>query len=134
MDYKQKNILKKICDNNAIPKNKMIFKQYRNLKEFKYFIIERINPNHIIQVKGVLKNKYIHDNNYNKIINVGEIVIFSSIVMFVKSDIFLFWLNSFILSAFLFELILVGNPIKVLKIGFNWYRRGFRFRKNNNCC
>jgi hypothetical protein len=55
MDKKQTRILKEIFKRNNINKN-ATFMQYRNLREFRYFTIERINPNHIIELYGKLKN------------------------------------------------------------------------------
>lgn len=133
MDYKQKNILKRICEHNHINFYKVRFKQFRNLNEFRYFILERINPTHHIKLKGVLKKKHVHDGYYNKVINVGEIFISFALLLMFKSEFILYWLNCFILTLFIIQLCLMGNPLKVIKYNINWYRRRFRYWKNINC-
>lgn len=55
MDKKQRRIFDKILKKNNLS-NKASLIQYRNLKEFRYFTIERINPNHVIELYGKLKN------------------------------------------------------------------------------
>jgi len=75
MDYRQQHIFNNILEKNHIKNENIKFKQYRNLKEFKYFIIERVNPNHKIKIYGVLKNNDKKKNNSKHFINVGEITI-----------------------------------------------------------
>lgn len=55
MDKTQRKIFEKILLKNHISKKASLM-QYRNLKEFRYFSIEKINPNHIIELYGKLKN------------------------------------------------------------------------------
>lgn len=55
MDKTQRKIFEKILLKNHLSKKASLI-QYRNLKEFRYFTIERINPNHIIELYGKLKN------------------------------------------------------------------------------
>lgn len=83
MDERQKQIFDNICYKNHIPndKNKIKFIQHRNLKEFSFFLVERINPNHKIFVFGKLRKKFVKDNNFNKYIRVGEIIIYSTIII-----------------------------------------------------
>ena len=134
MDKKQNNILKRICDNNSLPFHKIKFKQYRNLKEFKYFNLEFVNPTHKIKLKGSLKNKHIHDGNKNKIINVGEIIMFISVTLFIKDTYLILYLfNCCLLTLYFYHLCIFDNPIEVFKYYINWYRRRFRFWKNFNC-
>jgi len=134
MNKKQITILKKICDNNGIEFKNIKFKQYRNLSEFKYFKLEPINPTHIIKLKGCLKNKHIYDNQKNKIINVGELILFISITLFIKDYyIILFLINSFLLTLYFISICIFDNPLEVVKYYFNWYRRRFRNRENINC-
>jgi hypothetical protein len=72
MDNKQQNIYKHILDNNNLSHNNT-FVQFRNLKEFRSFFIERINPTHRILLFGKLKKP--KDKNYNRVVKVGEILL-----------------------------------------------------------
>jgi hypothetical protein len=80
MDNKQNVIFAKICDKFKLP-YKNTFIQHRNLKEFRYFFIERVNPTHRILLYGKLKKNYINDNYPNKIIKVGEILLSYSLCL-----------------------------------------------------
>lgn len=75
MDKKQITIFNDILDKFHLPHKQITFIQHRNLREFKYFEIERINPTHIIQLYGRLKNNSNKHNKSKKLINVGEIII-----------------------------------------------------------
>lgn len=127
MDYQQQRILNTIYNRYKIKGNKIVFKQYRNLKEFTFFNIERTNPNHIIKLYGKPKRKNIKDGHYNKLINVGEILIYSMMLLFIRTDIFLFWLSCFILGLFCFDLCYYNNPLEVFYV--NWHRLK-NFNKN----
>lgn len=70
MDTKQKRIFNDIIEKFKLPKKAHLV-QFRNLKEFKYFNIEKINPNHIIELYGKLKKKYKNTNR----VHVGRILI-----------------------------------------------------------
>ena len=123
MDYKQKHIFYKICKDNNLP-IKNTFVQYRNLKEFKNFYIERINPTHIIYLFGRLKKNQIHDNHYNKIIKVGEIIISMGFVMLTDSIIFNIVINvvtGSIIFNILMEYILENNKNVDRNRGRNWF-------------
>lgn len=72
MDSKQMHIYKKICEKNSLP-SENTFVQFRNLKEFRSFFIERINPTHRILLFGRLKNPV--DGNYTRVVKVGEILL-----------------------------------------------------------
>ncbi len=134
MDYKQKQILKNIYDDNDISGEKIVFKQYRNLKEFRYFLLERINPTHKITLYGRLKHKYVKDNHYNKFINVGEIFIYSILLLLFDINIIFFWFAMLSLTVFCVQICLYNNPYEVLKIYVNWYRGKRRERKNCFTC
>ncbi len=83
MDRQQRKIFEKILSKNHLS-NKAMLIQYRNLKEFRYFSIEKINPNHIIELYGKLKNS----NPKKEVclnVHVGRIIIpYISIVSFLN--------------------------------------------------
>jgi hypothetical protein len=123
MDFRQKRIFKTICEHNNIKGEHIIFKQFRNLKEFKFFKIERINPNHRIKLYGQPKGKHIKDGHYNKFINVGEILIYGLLYIFIDTNILIFWCSSLALTIFCLDLCLFNNPFEVFKFYVDWYRR-----------
>lgn len=109
MNSKQHTILRKILEKYELPQeNKIIFKQHRNLNEFRYFSIEKINPNHRIRLYGTLKKNNKKNKTTRSLINVGEILIgFTTILLNLKilsiySDIILLYLSSYIICAFFF--------------------------------
>jgi len=75
MDRKQHTIYLQILDKFNLHGDKIQFIQHRNLREFKYFDIERLNPNHKIKLFGRLKNNVSPHNKSKKMIEVGEIII-----------------------------------------------------------
>ena len=74
MDNKQKRIFNRILEKNNLPRDNT-FIQHRNLKEFKSFFIERVNPTHRIFLYGRPKKKYVYDCHYDKSIKAGEILL-----------------------------------------------------------
>lgn len=127
MDKKQEFIYNNICKKNNLP-HKNTFIQHRNLREFRDFYIERINPNHIIFLYGKLKKPYIHDKHYNKVIKVGEIVLSIGFVMLIDNYILNIAINIIsgsILLSFLLDYILEFD------INVNRNRREFREWKNS---
>ena len=80
MDNKQKHIFRQILDKNSLP-HENVFIQHRNLKEFKSFFVERINPTHRIELYGRLKRNNVKDRNFNKAIKAGEILICMGFLM-----------------------------------------------------
>ena len=136
MDLKQKRIFRKILDKEKLPYNN-IFMQFRNLKEFKSFNIERVNPNHKIILYGNLKRKFVKDGNNNRIIKVGEILLCFMPIFTIQTSL-LIYMYSFI--AYLFFLSLIFEKIidnnKILKKVYYayWYRGKYWLRKNCLCC
>lgn len=135
MDNKQKKIYDKILDKYDLPYNNS-FKQYRNLKEFRYFFIERINPNHRILLFGRLKKSMLKSNNFpNKIIKVGEILLTSVFLLVPVNnwflDIELKFMTCLILFSILFDLCFDSHIERFLNA--YWNRREYRFRKNIIC-
>lgn len=125
MDNKQNYIYYKICKKNKLPLNNT-FVQHRNLKEFRNFYIERINPTHIIHLYGKLKRNYIHDGHYNKIIKVGEILLGLGFALNINNYIFDIAINIItgsILLSLLLDYIIEGESY------FNRYRLK-NFNKN----
>jgi hypothetical protein len=119
MDNRQIRIFKNICEKNDIPFNNT-FKQFRNLKEFRCFMIERINPAHHILLFGKLKKPI--DGNYNRMIKVGEILLCMSCFIFIPSFLLEICINvigSFILFNLLLELIFNVDRDR----GKCWYRK-----------
>lgn len=118
MDTKQKNILYGIYDKFRIFGNKK-FIQFRNLKEFNYFQIERVNPNHRIILYGKLKRKYANDGYSNKIIKAGEIILFISFIISPYTNILIEVSYCLILSLLLNSLFDKKTPIEVLNACWN---------------
>lgn len=93
MDNKQLLIFTKICNKFRLPYS-CKFIQHRNLKEFRYFMIERINPNHRIFLYGKLKKSYDTNKQPNRILKVGEIwLCYASLVIPIHNAFFLFYMN-----------------------------------------
>lgn len=134
MDKKQNRILNDIKEKFGFPE-KINFIQYRNLKEFKYFSIERINPNHKIILFGKLK-KHRYKNNYPKgLVKVGEIII-PCITLFLNFNMIIEYINIICLmfNLFFFSSIIfyICNDINIWRVIYvNWYRRFFRGWKNS---
>jgi hypothetical protein len=129
MDYKQKNILNTIYRIFHIRGKKIIFVQHRNLKEFRYFTIEKINPNHKIRLYGKLKRKHVKDNHFDKIINVGEIIISFAIFLSPFIDILINMIFCYVSFLLLYDLINSKNPLEALNV--NWNRGFTKFRENS---
>jgi hypothetical protein len=104
MDRKQMSIFHNICDKFKLPyANKFI--QHRNLKEFRYFFIERVNPTHRILLYGKLKKSYDNCKQPNRIIKVGEIILSGSLICLDSHSLFfqfLLYFLSFYLQTFIF--------------------------------
>jgi hypothetical protein len=137
MDSKQKRIFKNILLENELPTNKKIrFKQYRNLKEFKYFQIERINPTHIIQLYGVLKNNNVKKKTSKTLINAGEIIIgmttiaINMQILLLYTDLILLILSMYIINCFLFYWF--GRFKPWLNIFNQWYDYAKTLIKKNH--
>jgi hypothetical protein len=134
MDRKQTLIFDKVLDENKLP-DPTTFKQYRNLKEFKYFIIERINPNHKIFLYGVLKNNNKKKDTSKTFIKVGEIIIvissFSCNMQLFYENINLITLifSMFCLNIFLFYLF--GN-FNLMRCLIDYRNRGIYGRWKNH--
>lgn len=129
MDRKQILIYDKIIEENFLIKPKL-FIQHRNLKEFKYFIIEKINPTHRLFVYGVLKNNNKKKEISKHYIKVGEIIlittgIFGNIHLFYENlDFISIVFSMFSLNIFMFYLF--GNINILRSLYDNWNRRFFR--------
>jgi hypothetical protein len=80
MNKQQVKIYDKILDKYDLPYDNT-FIQHRNLKEFRYFFIERINPNHRILLFGKFKKDYVRNKDKNRIIKVGEILLYSAFMV-----------------------------------------------------
>ena len=110
MDKKQYTIFLQILDKFNLHSNKIKFIQHRNLKEFKYFEIEKINPNHKIKLYGRLKNNTNKHHKSKKLIDVGEIIIgfntlFLSInILFKNIDLICIILNMYFINVLFFYL------------------------------
>lgn len=133
MDRKQHSILLDICDKFNLP-YKNTFIQHRNLKEFKYFEIEKINPNHHIMVYGRLKNKSNKHNRSRKLINVGELLIaFTTVylnltIIYEYADFILLTLSMYIISSMFFY---IFGKINLWRLSFDyWNRRVLRGWEN----
>jgi hypothetical protein len=123
MDYKQKKIYHNICKNNNIPIDSK-FKQFRNLLEFRFFRVERVNPNHHIIIYGKLKHKQVKDNYYNKYIRVGEIFITSGFIFYTLNDFLLDLIIQFftgLVLFYLFYLMFIEYSLKRVLYTY-WYR------------
>lgn len=133
MDKTQRKIFEKILLKNHISKKASLM-QYRNLKEFSYFTIERINPNHIIELYGKLKN-----GNPKKDVclnvHVGRIIIpyigiisFLNIVMPIQAINFILLLCC--LSTISLSIYYFLASVNVLRLCYDYInRRGIRFRE-----
>lgn len=136
MDKKQDKIFQNILEKNELPHKNITFKQYRNLREFKYFQIEKINPNHIIKLYGTLKNKNKKRDTSKNLITVGEIIIgFTTIglnlkIITIYSDQLLLILSIYIINCFLFYWF--GRMKPWLKIFDNWFNYAKTLIKKNN--
>lgn len=129
LDKKQNYIFHKILSKFKLPHNNIKFIQHRNLNEFRYFMIERINPNHVIQVYGKLKRPYLKDNHPNKIIKVGEILLSLSLPL-TNNTILL----SSLISFHMFYTFFIINDFEELILEHaNRYRREYRKWKNTLC-
>jgi hypothetical protein len=120
MDKKQTLILDKILDKNDLP-DPIKFKQYRNLNEFKYFVIEKINPNHRIFLYGILKNNNKKKDTSKSFIKAGEIIIvitsfFGNVSLFYDNiDLISLVFSMFCLNCFMFYFFGNFNILKILK-------------------
>lgn len=133
MDYKQEKIFNNLKDRYGLTNKKLCFRQHRNLKEFRFFKLERINPNHRMILWGNLKRKLVHDRQYNKMINVGEITVFGLLLLF-DFNIFMYWLYLFSLTLYVYDLIIFNTPKEVINFYVNWYRGRCRKWQNSLCC
>src|SRR4030043_117267 len=133
MDEKQKRIYHNIISGFGLNK-KNKFVQHRNLSEFKYFKIERINPNHIIILYGKLKNNKNKNHVCKGFVKVGEIYIYGT-TAFLNLNIILENINSIVLLfnlsflAFVFYVIIRNYSIRRV-FYVDWNRRFFRGWKN----
>jgi len=128
-----------ILDKFSLPYNSKIIK-FRNLNEFKRFEIERINPNHVINLYGILKNNS-KKKNVCKIIYCGRILI-PSLLLFTMEINNLIYLIPFdklpyMLMCIFISLIYWRALAYVLKLDFKlrwlydyWNTWWIRFRKN----
>lgn len=133
MDRKQKRIWNDILDKFNLNNNAK-FMQFRNLKEFRYFNIERINPNHKIELYGKLKN------GNPKNIHVGRILIpYMSIIVLLYSisPIQLINIIFLISSLMLVATVILYNSINIMRLFYdcinrrnNWSYKS-RFWKNS---
>ena len=129
MDYKQRKIFNGICKIFNLKKDKITFIQYRNLKEFRKFEIERINPTHKIKLYGILKRKHIKDGHRNKMINVGEIIISIGLLIIPTNQFILNLLVSIAFYIFLSNLLEKNNILREVN-NVNW-NRGRRWKWKN---
>ena len=138
MDYKQNKIFKDILEKYSLPDTAKLI-QYRNLKEFKYFDIERINPNHIIELYGKMKNYYVNKNR----IHVGRIIIpyicLTNTVIYI-SPISVLNTIILILGCCLISTVFIYScsKLNIMRLLYDCFNRGFgrceqsRKRKNLN--
>jgi len=124
MDDKQKHIFRGILDNNDLP-HENVFVQHRNLKEFKSFFIERINPNHRIELYGLLKRSRVKDNRFNKTIKVGEILLCMGFSTVLEPSMVTIAVN-LLMGIILFDIVL---GLIITDVDRN--RREYRIRKNS---
>lgn len=140
MDKKQSKIWSEIKEKFGFDdKAKLI--QYRNLREFRYFTIERINPNHIIELYGKLKN----GNPKKEVclnIHVGKIIIpYMSLIIFMYSYSTTEFINFFMLIMSMLcisiSLLYVCNSINLVRFCYDCFNRRYnrsyklRFWKNS---
>lgn len=104
MDNKQSLIFEKICRKFKFPYD-CKFIQHRNLKEFRYFMIERINPTHRIFLYGKLKKSYDTNKQPNRILKVGEIWLCYAFVLIPVSNPFFMAYTNIITGMILFDLL-----------------------------
>jgi len=97
------------------------FIQFRNLKEFRSFFIERINPNHHILLFGKLKQP--KDKNYGRVVKVGEILLGMSFFIIIPSALLNFCINLVV------GIILVDIYLGLIE-SVNWDRGQCRNREN----
>lgn len=108
MNEKQKKIFHRILEDNNIKGSPIQFIQRRNLNEFKYFEIERINPTHRIKLYGVYKNNNKKKDVTKRLIEAGEIIIgFTTITANMQllqqySDLIFLTLTMYIFNCYLF--------------------------------
>jgi hypothetical protein len=111
------------------------FIQHRNLNEFKYFNIEKINPTHRIFVYGTLKNNNKKKETSKSLIKVGEIIITSigtiiNIKLFYSNiDFICICFSMFFFACFIFYWFANINLLR--GIYDNWHRRFFRGWENH---
>jgi hypothetical protein len=137
MDKKQIRIWDKIREKNNISDDAKLI-QYRNLTEFCGFKIERINPNHIIELYGRLKK----DNPKRDVcirVHVGRIIIpYMSIVFFLYavSPIQLINMLLLISSLMLCATAILYSSVNIMRLFYDCVNRRycwsykFGFRKN----
>lgn len=113
MDYKQSKILQNIYTYFHFKNKKKIFIQHRNLKEFRFFHIEKVNPTHRIILYGQLKRHLVKDKQYNKFIKAGEIILYSS-TLFITPNLVIINLTIGIIVYSLFDIMFL-HPIKIFK-------------------
>lgn len=138
MDKKQLRIWDKIKEENELPDNAKLI-QFRNLKEFRYFSLERINPNHIIELHGKLKNGNIkRDVCLN--VHVGRIIIpYMAIVFFLYtiSPMQIINILTFISSIMLCATGILYSSINIMRLFYDCFNRRYKwspkfgFRKNS---
>jgi len=135
MDKKQNKIWSEIKEKFGFDdKAKLI--QYRNLREFRYFTIERINPNHIIELYGKLKN----GNPKKEVclnVHVGKIIIpYMSLILFMYSYSTIEFINFFMLIMAMLSisisLFYVCNSINLMRLCYDSidrrYSRSYKLR------
>lgn len=126
MNHKQFVVLMNIFEKFDIPKNAH-FIQHRNLNEFRYFKIEKINPTHRIFLYGNLKKSNHKFQTSRNLIKVGEIIISSVYALFNFSLL----INNFNFICMIFSLFFVscwlfywfGNR-NILKGLYDYWYRG----------
>lgn len=126
---KQRDIFNKICFKFDLPFNN-VFVQHRNLKEFRSFGIEKVNPNHRIILYGKLRKNYIKDNHPNKIIRVGEILL-AFTFPFTNNELLFTSLISF---HMFYTLFIINDFEELILYNLNRYRGKCRKWKNSICC
>jgi hypothetical protein len=120
MNQKQVTILNNILEIFELPKPKT-FVQHRNLNEFKYFKIERINPNHRIHLYGILKNNNKKKETTKALIKVGELLFISGCllsnfqIIYENSNLIMLIFSMFFMNCFIFYLFGNINILKVIK-------------------
>ena len=110
MDKKQVKIFHEILDKFKLPYKNIIFIQHRNLKEFKYFNIERINPTHRIILYGSLKNNNKKKETTKQLLKVGEIII-GIFTFFIQINMVIQYIN---LITIIFSMYLISGLFFIL--------------------